>query len=157
MADDVDAIFQRLKRLTAEAGLPDVEESTSYGNPALKVGGKSFVAVKNAETIVISISLDDKEHLLEMAPDVYFQTDHYVGWPHLPVRAAVIGDEELRLRLIGAWLFRAPKNLPPDLRIKPGRRPVPAGRRDAAACGRGGRSPFRSGRDRRRPTAASRS
>jgi hypothetical protein len=46
-----------------------------------------------------------------MAPDVYFQTDHYVGWPHLPVRAAVIGDEELRLRLIGAWLFRAPKKL----------------------------------------------
>jgi hypothetical protein len=45
MAGDVDAIFERLKRLTAEAGLPDVEESTSYGNPALKVGGKSFVAV----------------------------------------------------------------------------------------------------------------
>jgi len=89
MADDVDAIFERLKRLAAEAGLPDVEESTSYGNPALKVGGKSFVAVKNAETIVISISLDDKDHLLEMAPDVYFQTDHYVGWPHLPVRPAV--------------------------------------------------------------------
>ncbi|MBC2806543.1 hypothetical protein ELI49_05055 [Rhizobium ruizarguesonis] len=111
MACDVDAIFERLKRLAAEAALPDVEESTSYGNPALKVGGKSFVAVKNAETIVISISLDDKDHLLEMAPDVYFQTDHYVGWPHLPVRAAVIGDEELRLRLIGAWLFRAPKKL----------------------------------------------
>ncbi|MCW1410587.1 MmcQ/YjbR family DNA-binding protein [Rhizobium sp. 1AS11] len=111
MACHVDAIFERLKRLAAEAGLPDVEESTSYGNPALTVGGKSFVAVKNAETIVISISLDDKDHLLEMAPDVYFQTDHYVGWPHLPVRAAVIGDEELRLRLIGAWLFRAPKKL----------------------------------------------
>lgn len=111
MADDVDAIFERLKRLAAEAGLPGIEESTSYGNPALKVGGKSFVAVKNAETIVISIPLDDKDHLIEMAPDIYFQTDHYIGWPHLPLRAAVIGDEELRLRLIGAWRFRAPKKL----------------------------------------------
>ncbi|MBB3915072.1 MmcQ/YjbR family DNA-binding protein [Rhizobium fabae] len=111
MADDVDAIFERLKRLAAEAGLPGVEESTSYGNPALKVGGKSFVAVKNAETIVISIALDDKEHLLEMAPDIYFQTAHYVGWPYLPVRVALIGDEELRLRLTGAWRFRAPKKL----------------------------------------------
>ncbi|MDR9776820.1 hypothetical protein RJJ65_30030 [Rhizobium hidalgonense] len=111
MAGDVDATFERLKRLVAEAGLADVEESTSYGNPALKVAGKSFVAIKNAETIVISISLDDKDRLLEMAPDIYFQTDHYVGWPYLPVRAAMIGDEELRLRLIGAWLRRAPKKL----------------------------------------------
>ncbi|ARM87468.1 hypothetical protein RHEC894_CH01129 [Rhizobium sp. CIAT894] len=111
MADTVAAIFERLKRLAAEAGLLDVEESTSYGNPALKVGGKSFAAVKNAETIVISISLDDKDHLLEMAPDIYFQTDHYVGWPHLPVRATMISDEELRLRLTGAWLFRAPRKV----------------------------------------------
>ncbi|MBB2687390.1 MULTISPECIES: MmcQ/YjbR family DNA-binding protein [Rhizobium] len=111
MADEVDLIFERLKRLAAEAGLPEVEESTSYGNPALKVAGKSFVAVKSPETIVISISLDDKDHLLEMAPEIYFQTDHYVGWPYLPLRAALIGDEELRLRLIGAWLFRAPKKL----------------------------------------------
>jgi hypothetical protein len=112
MAGEVELIFGRLKRLAAEAGLPEVEESTSsYGNPALKVAGKSFVAVKNPETIVISISLDDKDHLLEMAPEIYFQTDHYVGWPYLPVRAALIGDEELRLRLIGAWLFRAPKKL----------------------------------------------
>ncbi|MBX5157095.1 MULTISPECIES: hypothetical protein [unclassified Rhizobium] len=111
MAGDVDAIFERLKQLAAEAGLLDVEESTSYGNPALKVAGRGFVAVKDAETIVISIGLDDKDHLLEMAPDIYFQTAHYIGWPHLPVRAAVIGDEELRLRLIGAWLFRAPRKL----------------------------------------------
>ncbi|MBB5564268.1 hypothetical protein GGI59_005976 [Rhizobium lentis] len=47
MAGEVDLIFERLKRLVAEAGLPDVEESTYYGNPALKVAGKSFVAVKN--------------------------------------------------------------------------------------------------------------
>ncbi|PDT14342.1 hypothetical protein CO670_23320 [Rhizobium sp. J15] len=111
MTGHVDAIFERLKRLTVEAGLPGVEESTSYGNPALKVGGKSFVAVKNTETIVISIAIDDKEHLLEMAPEIYFQTDHYVGWPYLPLRVTMIGDEELRFRLIGAWLFRAPKKL----------------------------------------------
>lgn len=111
MADSVDMIFARLKRLVAEAELPDVEESTSYGNPALKVGGKSFVAVKNNETIVISISIDDKERLIEMAPDIYYQTDHYVGWPYLPLRAGAIGDAELKQRLIGAWRFRAPKKI----------------------------------------------
>jgi len=58
MTDSVDTIYARLKRLSSEANLPDVEESTSYGNPALKVGGKSFVAVKNNETIVLSIAID---------------------------------------------------------------------------------------------------
>jgi hypothetical protein len=29
---------------------------------------------------VISIALDEKEALLEMAPEIYFQTPHYVAW-----------------------------------------------------------------------------
>jgi len=111
MTDSVDAIFARLKRLSAEANLPDVKESSSYGNPALKVCGKSFVAVKNNETIVLSISIDDKERLIEMAPDIYYQTPHYIGWPYMPLRAAMISDAELKERLIGAWRFRAPKRL----------------------------------------------
>jgi hypothetical protein len=111
MAEDLEMIFARLLRLAVEAGLPGVEESTSYGNKALKVGGKSFVAVKDRETIVISIALDAKEALLEMAPAIYFQTPHYVGWQYLPVRIDAIGDAELTDRLIGAWLLRAPKKL----------------------------------------------
>ena len=111
MPDTMDDIFTRLIRLTEEAGLPGVEQSTTYGNPALKVGGKAFVSVKNNETLVLSIAIPDKEHLLEMAPEIYFQTDHYKGWPSLPVRAAAIGDDELRGQLVNAWLFRAPKKL----------------------------------------------
>jgi hypothetical protein len=111
MADEVDAIFKRLRRLAGEAGPPGIEESTSYGNPALNVGGKTFVSVKNNETVLLSLAVDDKEHLIEMGPAIYHQTDHYVGWPSLPVRIAAIGDDELKERLIGAWLFRAPKTL----------------------------------------------
>ena len=116
MQDSVDAIVSRLLRLAAEAGLPGIEESTSYGNPALKVGGKSFVAVKNGDTIVLSVPIDDKERLIEMAPEIYYQTPHYIGWPHLPVRIAAIGDPELKERLVNAWLFRAPKKLAPAFR-----------------------------------------
>jgi hypothetical protein len=46
-----------------------------------------------------------------MTPEIYYQTDHYVGWPHLPLRVAVIADAELKERLIGAWIYRAPKRL----------------------------------------------
>jgi hypothetical protein len=111
MPETMDSIFTRLIRLAEEAGLPGIEQSTTYGNPALKVGGKAFVSVKNNETLVLSIAIPDKEQLIEMAPEIYFQTDHYKGWPSLPVRAAAIGDDELRGRLVNAWLFRAPKKL----------------------------------------------
>jgi hypothetical protein len=111
MPDSVDAIFNRLRRLALEVNFPAIEEGTSYGNAALKVGGKAFATVKNNETVVLSISIDDKERLIEMAPDIYYQTDHYVGWPSLPVRIAAITDAELKERLIGAWLFRAPRTL----------------------------------------------
>ncbi len=108
---DMDAIVERLQRLIAKAGLPGVEPGAHYGLPAFKVGGKAFVTVKNNETIVLSLPIDRKEQLMEMAPDIYFQTDHYVGWPSLPLRIAAIGDQELALRLIEAWRYRAPKKL----------------------------------------------
>lgn len=108
---DIDTVFDRLQRLATEAGLPEVEIGTNYGTPALKVGGKAFVSVKNAETIVLAIPIADKEPLIEMAPEIYYQTDHYRGWPSLPLRAAVIGDDELRQRLADAWRFRAPRKL----------------------------------------------
>ena len=63
-ADTMDSIFTRLIRLAAEAGLPGVEESTSFGNPALKVAGKAFVSVKNNETLVLSMAIPDKEQLI---------------------------------------------------------------------------------------------
>ncbi|MEZ2132564.1 MULTISPECIES: MmcQ/YjbR family DNA-binding protein [unclassified Sinorhizobium] len=108
---DMDAILRRLLALVAKAGLPGVEESTSYGRPALKVGGRAFVSVRNGETIVLSLPIEDKEHLIEMAPDIYYQTDHYRGWPSLPLWAAAIGDDELQQRLVEAWRFRAPRKV----------------------------------------------
>ena len=108
---DMDTITRRLQKLVAQAKLPGVELGAHYGLPAVKVGGKSFVSVKNNDTIVLSIAIDRKEQLMEMAPEIYFQTDHYIGWPSLPLRITAIGDEELQLRLIEAWQYRAPKKL----------------------------------------------
>ncbi|MGG6894543.1 MULTISPECIES: MmcQ/YjbR family DNA-binding protein [Rhizobium] len=108
---DMDVIAERLNRLVVQARLPGVEPGAHYGLPAFKVGGKAFVTVKNNETVVLSLPIDRKEQLMEMAPEIYFQTDHYVGWPSLPLRIGAIGDEELELRLIEAWRYRAPKKL----------------------------------------------
>ncbi|MEP7239996.1 MAG: MmcQ/YjbR family DNA-binding protein [Devosia sp.] len=103
--------MNRLLRIVERLGLPEVTLSTSYGDPALKVRDKALVVVKEAGSVYLPCPLEMKEVLLEMAPEVYYQTDHYKGWPGLLVRLDAIDDEELGLRLQDAWLYRAPKRL----------------------------------------------
>jgi hypothetical protein len=104
--------FARVR--TAAARLPEVEESTWYGTPALKVGGKGFARLKDAETLVVLCALDEKEVLMEADPEVYFETDHYKGWPAVLVRLENVSASQLRHRLEQAWRFRAPKRLVAD-------------------------------------------
>ena len=67
--------------------------------------------VKDAETAVLMCPLEEKELLFESAPAIYFETDHYKGWPALLVRLGAISDEELRLRMEKAFRFKAPRKL----------------------------------------------
>lgn len=103
--------LDRMLRLVRAMELPEVTESTSYGSASLKVRDKNFASVKAPGTMVLHCPQEQKELLLEMAPDIYWETDHYKGWPGLLVRLEVISDEELALRLADAWQFRAPKKL----------------------------------------------
>jgi hypothetical protein len=111
MARTKESEIGRMLRLCAALGLPEVEESTSYGAPSIKVKGKNFASVRGPHEMVLHCPLEHKELLMEMAPEIYWQTDHFMGWPGLLVRLNVIGDEELSLRLEDAWRFRAPRRL----------------------------------------------
>ena len=95
----------------AAAKLPEVEEETSYGTPALKVRGKLLARMKDRDTLVVVCPLEEKEMLMEVAPDIYFETDHYKGWPGVLVRLSKIKTTELKHRLERAWLMKAPKRL----------------------------------------------
>ncbi|MDB5539187.1 MAG: hypothetical protein JWQ89_914 [Devosia sp.] len=111
MARTKETEIGRMLRLCAELKLPEVIQSTSYGAPSIKVRGKNFASVRGPDEMVLHCPLEQKELLMEMAPEIYWQTDHFKGWPGLLVRLGVIGDEELALRLEDAWRFRAPKRL----------------------------------------------
>lgn len=39
--------------------------------------------------------LEEKQLLIEAAPDIYFETDHYRGWPSVLVRIRLISEEGL--------------------------------------------------------------
>jgi len=60
------------------ATLQNVTVSTSYGTPALKVGGKLMARLwEDGETLVLKgIGFDQRELLMEVEPDVFFVTDH---------------------------------------------------------------------------------
>ena len=103
--------FDRLVRLARRLRLEEVTTGTSYGTPALRVHDRPFVSLKEADLMVLHCPLEVKEMLMEMAPDIYFQTPHFEGWPGLLVRLDRIGDEELALRLENAWRFKAPRKL----------------------------------------------
>ena len=108
---NIDAGFARLLRLAQARNLQGVEASTSDGAPALKVGGTDFVHMLDALTAVLQCPVDQKVLLMGISPDIYFETEHYVGDDAMLVRLDIIDDEELSLRLHDAWTFRAPENL----------------------------------------------
>ncbi len=101
--------IERAARLAA--GLPEVELSTWYGTPSLKVAGKSFLRVKEPGVLVVMCPLGLKEALMEAEPSLYFETPHYSGWPAMLVRLDAIDDERLRDRIECAWGEKAPKKL----------------------------------------------
>ena len=96
MSEDLSSAFAKL--LAAADGLPDVVETTSYGTPWLKVRKKFLCRVKDGATVVVMCPLEEKEMLIEAAPEFYFETDHYKGWPAILVRVHAIPADELRLR-----------------------------------------------------------
>jgi hypothetical protein len=111
MTTDLDQVFTRIEELARKRGLQEVTRSTTLGTPSLKVRDSSFVRLKDATTLVLLCPIDQKALLMEISPDIYFETDHYVGYPAVLIQLPVISDEELSLRLEDAWRFKAPKTL----------------------------------------------
>jgi hypothetical protein len=101
----------RMRRVMIKSKLPDVEEGTAYGTPALKVRGKFLMRVKDPDTFVFRCPLEMKEVLIESASEIYFETDHYKGWPAVLVRLSKASDAELQQCLTRAWRLQAPKKL----------------------------------------------
>jgi hypothetical protein len=87
--------------------LPDVEVTTTWGQPTLKVRGKMFVCMashKSAEpnTLVVMMDFADRDVLIEEDPDTYYLKEHYVGYPCVLVRLSRIHPDALRDLIVGA-------------------------------------------------------
>jgi hypothetical protein len=95
--------------------LPDVEANTKYdGSPVLKVGG-SFMAglathrSAEADTLVVRVDLEQREYLLQEAPETYYITDYFRPYPVVLVRLSRIDRDALRDLLSVSWRLAAAK------------------------------------------------
>ena len=90
--------------------LPDVEVTTAWGQPALKVRGKMFACIashKSAEpnSLVLMMDFADRDALVEDDPATYYLKEHYVNHPCVLVRLTRIGPDALRDLVVGAHRF----------------------------------------------------
>jgi hypothetical protein len=97
--------------------LPGVEESTAYGVPALKVHGKLLACVPanrsvEPDSLVVRVDFDDRAELLAADPDVYYVTEHYVGYNAVLVRLSRVNPDVLRDLLGMAYKFVTRKAAP---------------------------------------------
>jgi len=92
--------------------LPEVEEGTCYGTPALRVKGKFLARLReDGETLVVKINIFERQYLMEAEPEVFFITDHYRDYPTVLVRLRAAQPEQLAQRLEEGWRIVAPKRL----------------------------------------------
>jgi hypothetical protein len=94
--------------------LPDVEVTTMWGTPALKVRGRMFVCIpshKSAEpnSLVVMMDFADRDALLEDDPDTYYLKEHYVNYPCVLVRLSRVHPDALRDLVSGAHRFMSAK------------------------------------------------
>ena len=94
--------------------LPDVEVTTAWGQPALKVHGKMFACIasnKAAEpnTLVVMMDFAGRDALVEDDPAIYYLKKHYLNYPCVLVRLSRVGPDALRDLVTGAHRFVSAK------------------------------------------------
>lgn len=94
--------------------LPDVEVTTTWGQPSLKVRGKMFVCIashKSAEpnSLVVMMDFADRDALVEGDPDTYYLKEHYLNYPCALVRLSRVHADALRDLVAGAHRFVSAK------------------------------------------------
>jgi hypothetical protein len=105
--------FGIVRRIGLE--LPGVEATTKYdGSPVLKVNGIFMAGLAThpsaePDTLVVRAGLEDRERLVEDAPETYYLTDYYRSYPLVLVRLSRAGPDALHDLLSVSWRISTAK------------------------------------------------
>lgn len=102
--------FDRVRRIAL--AFPGVADTLTFGSPSLKVNGKYLAQMyRDGESLILSMSILERDLWIAAEPDVFFITDHFRDYPGVLVRIAGMDDETLRDLMERAWRRRATKKL----------------------------------------------
>jgi hypothetical protein len=92
------------------SALPRAEVATAYGSPSIKVDGAlmACIAVNKAaepNSLMVRIDFDQRDAMIEEAPETYYLKDHYAPYPAVLVRLSKVTEDELRDLLNASWRF----------------------------------------------------
>ena len=105
--------------------LPAARDASEGERLAFEVAGRGFAWTWNErvhpkkprrprpDVLAIRCPIERKEMLLVAAPEIFFDEDHYRGYPAVLARLDAIDEAELAGLLEGAWRLIAPKSLIP--------------------------------------------
>lgn len=103
--------------------LPEVEVSTSYGTPALKVRGKAFCRLwgdaeldrkgpdVDGEVLVVFVDLAEKRAWIETSDGALFDRSHCHGHGAMLVKLDAVDDDLLADVLEQSYRIKAPRTL----------------------------------------------
>jgi hypothetical protein len=99
---DMAVMFEDVRRIALS--LERVEEGTSYGTAAFKVGGKLIARLReDGDSLVVGTTFEEREEMMAAEPETYYITDHYLNYPWVLVRMSRVHSDALRDLLRGAW------------------------------------------------------
>lgn len=96
MSNHLIRAFEWIAEAFEELRLPGVSKRTFMGRPSLKHLGRSIIGSKDGKSLVVHCPLEIKELLLEAEPEVYFETEHYRGFPAVLMRPEKTDKATLR-------------------------------------------------------------
>jgi hypothetical protein len=92
---------------------PGVEKGMSYGSPAYKVNGKFFTRLRRDDQsmVLMEVSLDEREMLMEAEPGTFHFTAHYKDYPCVLARIESLHPGSFKNFLDRRFRKIAPKKL----------------------------------------------
>ncbi len=101
--------FDKVQKIAL--ALPGVTEGITHGSPSFYVG-KKFMGVRGeGDILVMKSAIVERDLLVQLEPEKYFITDHYVPFDYVLVRMSKVSEDEVRDLFHKAWRRLALKKL----------------------------------------------